>query len=100
MEPLKTKSAEEVYRAFMKIHYACEQNHHPIYATYSDQDSGFNKIEKNQLKYHYRMFFKHTKTYRGTGIVDNRIKFLRNILEKQITYSQSLNWVEVIEKIN
>jgi hypothetical protein len=100
MEPMKTKSASEVYQAFMKIHYACETEGNPLYATYSDQDSGFSKIEKNQHKFHYKMFFKQTKSYRGTGIVDARIKFLRSILEKHFTQSNSLNWINDIEKIN
>ena len=46
------------------------------------------------------MFFKQTKTYRGTGIVDNRIKNIRNIMERNFTQNDNLNWFYDIEKIN
>jgi len=100
VEPLKTKTANEVYEAFLKISYAFEHNRTPIYAIYSDKGNEFNKIKNNQKNLNFRMFFKQTKTYRGTGIVDNRIKNIRNIMERNFTQNDNLNWFYDIEKIN
>ena len=46
------------------------------------------------------MFFKQTKTYRGTGIADNRIKNIKNIMERNFTQNDNLNWIDDIERIN
>ena len=58
MEKLKSKNAEEVYRAFLKLQYYCESVGNRIYAIYTDKGSEFSKIEKNKDKYNFKMFYK------------------------------------------
>ena len=100
MEKLKSKTAEEVYRAFLKIHYYCETIGNRIYALYSDKGSEWTKIEKNKEKYNYKMFFKEVDTHRGTGIVDRKIRFWRGLIEKYFTQNNTLNWNDVYQQIN
>ena len=100
MEQLKSKTSEEVYRAFLKIHYYCESIGNRIYALYSDKGSEFSKIEKNKDKYNYKMFYKEPNTHRGSGIVDRRVRWFRELLEKYFTQNNTLNWIDVYQQIN
>lgn len=100
MEKLKTKTAEEVYREFLKFEYYCQSVNNRIYAIYTDKGSEWKLIEKNKDKYHYKVFFKEPDTHRGSGIVDNKIKWYRELQEKYFTTKNTLNWIESFQLIN
>jgi hypothetical protein len=100
MEALKTKTAEEVYRAFLKMEYYCESVKHRIYAIYCDKGNEFSKIEKNKDKYNYKVFYKEPNTHRGSGIIDRRVRTFRELLEKYFTNKDTLNWIDVYQQIN
>ena len=100
MEKLKTKTAEEVYRAFLKLQYYCESVGNRIYAIYSDKGSEFSKIEKNKDKYNFKTFYKQVEDHRGSGIVDRRVRWFRELVEKYFTTNNTLNWIDVYQQIN
>jgi hypothetical protein len=58
MEKVKTKTAEEVYKAFLKMEYYCESVGNRIYAIYSDKGGEFSKPNKNKDKIITKFFIK------------------------------------------
>lgn len=98
--PLKTKKTQEVYDGFLKMYKQVEKDKHRIYATYQDKGSEWNLIKKHKEDLNIKMFFKQVENHRGSGIVDRRIRFFRDLLEKYFTQNNTLKWIDILDKIN
>jgi hypothetical protein len=100
MEKMKTKTADETFRIFMKFYYYCESVGNRIYAIYADKGGEFKKIENSDKEYHFKVFYKTPNTHRGSGIVDRRIRWFRELIEKYFTQNNTLNWIDTYQLIN
>ncbi len=97
MEPITNKTSIKVLETFNKIHKKIIKNDVKIYSMYSDKGSEFKQIQKELPD--TKFFFKNVDNHRGTGLIDNRIKFFRELLEKYLTHSKNLKWVDVVESL-
>lgn len=94
--PLKNKKSQTVLHAFRKV---LEQYPGPLTNIQSDQRNEFNGIRQEYPDVNF--FTKPPGIHKGlTAIVDRRIRFIRDILEKYFKSYATLKWTDIISDIN
>ena len=59
----------------------------------------FLRLKKIKTNIILKCFTKN-QTHRGSGIVDRRVRWFRELVEKYFTTNNTLNWIDVYQQIN